>query len=307
MIIRKLISIISIISISFVACGTNNDVHVTSNPENSKDKNIYEFRDLQTNQRLGELILNDDDSVEITIDNSDIVYIGYVESLGSAQNYHLSASKPGTNFTNIVEGKDDEVYCIDCDILICDYDLSGNACFFAGLFNNLETGKNPREPYFAKNGVIPIGNGYGDTSKNKPSGQFARFITIVNEDETKSCKMAQVHTNDGFIWSGELEVGDVIFSKDNNAIFYTEGKHISGSFENDLTFMVKAKDKELDMEISLTCIDTTNGIYKVKSYEHKEPSDIRNFLDERGSKNSPSTYNYTDENGNTWNYNAPTN
>lgn len=73
--------------------------------------------------------------------------------------------------------------------------------------------------------------------------------TVVNEDETKSCKMAQVHTNDGFIWSGELEVGDVIFSKDNNAIFHTEGKHISGSFENDLTFMVKAEDKELDMEI----------------------------------------------------------
>ncbi len=267
--------------------------------------NVYEFRDLQTNKRLGDLILNDDDSVEITIDNTDITYVGYVESLGYDQNYHLSAAKPHTNWTNIAEGKDDDVYCIDSDIFICDYDTHGTAEYFAGLFNNLEAGANPAKPYHAKQGVIPIGNGYGKPAADKPVGQFARFITITNDDGT-TCKMAQTYKNDGFVWSGELKADGVTYAK-KDAIFYTEGRHISGSFENELSFMVKADNKELDAEITLTCTDVDNGVYKVKSYEGKSPAEVRKFLNEKSTKKQSDGVDITDDEGNVWHYNAPEN
>ncbi len=275
---RRILSVL-LVALFLAGCGSVNDT-----PDRQRD-NIYEFRNLENNERLGELILNEDNSVEITIDDSDITYIGYVEPLEAEQNYHISAAKPHTNFTDIVAGKDDEVYCIDCDILICDYDAQGNPCYFAGLFNNLETGKNPREPYLAKGGVIPIGNGYSSLDANRPDGQFARFITIVNEDESKSCKLAQIYTSDGFIFGGELDVDGQILKKDDNAIFYTEGRHIYGSYENELVFMVEPKNKDLDMELTLTCIDEENGIYKIKDYTHVEPSDVLELRTNRATEN----------------------
>ena len=48
--------------------------------------------------------------------------------------------------------------------------------------------------------------------------------------------------------------------------------------------MVKADNKELDAEITLTCTDADNGVYKVKSYEGKSPAEVRKFLNEKSTE-----------------------
>ncbi|SFH53407.1 hypothetical protein SAMN04487830_101105 [Pseudobutyrivibrio sp. OR37] len=296
-----------LVTLLLTACGTTSAIEIDDSSSQNKTEakgtdNVYEFRDPQTNNRLGDLILNDDNTIEIIVDNSDVTYVGYVEPYDFSQNYHIVAAKPHTNWTQIAEGKDDNIYFIDCDAIICDYAEDGSECFFSTLIESGPTSEDPTTPCLFKEGKIIVGGQANvNPDENKPKGYFARYITIIDENNNELCKMAQVHNSDGYIISGDLKLDDISLSK-GDAIFYSKDRHIYGPYENTLTFMVMADDEEKDIELTLACVDPDNGLYKIKSHSLTTANDVANFVKYRYMSDMDEDVTYYDQDGNVLEY-----
>ena len=252
-----------ILAISLTSCKTNTPQDSSSDVSSiAATENIFE---LQDTSEPGTVTLYDDNSVEIDFEESNVHYVGYITPLEYAQNYHLKAVAPKTNFTNIVESKDDEIYYLDCDILLCDYDQQGNECYIASLFNNLDN-TDPTKPIQIKAGRLK--SHMYDTYV-----YFARFITVVDDDGNELYKIAQNYKSDGFLFSGQINIDGKTYSRDDNLFCYVQNaKHVSGSYEPELQFIISDEEQkavidkgyvsDIQIEVTLSLVDSDNGIYK---------------------------------------------
>ena len=93
-------------------------------------------------------------------------------------------------------------------------------------------------------------------------------------------KIAQNHTSEGFLWSGEISVDGKNFDKDYGLTFSDEnGRHVFGSFAKELIFSASNSanyanyaenyDEQANLEITLTCIDEDKGIYTEKKIDYQ--------------------------------------
>jgi hypothetical protein len=205
----------------------------------------------------GTCTLHEDNSVELDI--GDVHYIGYVTPADFEQNYHLSAVEPNFNFSYLVSGEDVQIHYLDCDIVLCDVDMQGNECY-VGTIVNLNYSADPSKTSSSKE----IEERHTENVGNPL--YFARFVTVVDDSGNTLYKIAQQHSSQGFLFSGEINVDGKTYNKDSNLTFYDEnGRHIFGEYANEITFAVDGDGEYLEIVLSL--VDAENGTYKQKSIE----------------------------------------
>ena len=215
------------------------------------EKNVYTLDGIGAG---GTVTLHDDNSVELDIGG--VHYIGYVTPTEYEQNYRLSAIEPNFNFSYLVSGEDVQIHYLDGSIALIDVDAQGNECYIGSIVN-MNYNTDPTKPASSK----AIEASHQTTTCNPL--YFARFITVVDDGGQELYKIAQYHSSEGFLLSGQISADGKTFDKNSDLKFYDEtGRHIAGTYADEITLAVEG---DAYMEIVLSLVDGANGTYTQKS------------------------------------------